>query len=155
MADSLKKGLINKGIVYLERSACRIPDLADFSQWMRRMLLLGDFYWIKNEMKQSTVVYQRIEQVRREIFEKHQLDYLDMFFISAFRANNSVRIHEFLETYIYLGLLGMHSNDKKLFLFLSPEVQVNDPCLLKYLSKYVTITSDLQTIELLRPLVGL
>ena len=49
----------------------------------------------------------------------------------------------------------MHSNDKKLFLFLSPEVQVNDPCLLKYLSKYVTITSDLQTIELLRPLVGL
>ena len=119
------------------------------------MLLLGDFYWIKNEMKQCTVVYQRIEQVRREIFEKHQLDYLDMFFISAFRANNSVRIHEFLETYIYLGLLGMHSNDKKLFLFLSPEVQVNDPCLLKYLSKYVTITSDLQTIELLRPLVGL
>ena len=84
----------------MERSACRIPDLADFSQWMRRMLLLGDFYWIKNEMKQSTVVYQRIEQVRREIFEKHQLDYLDMFLISAFRANDSVRIHEFLETYI-------------------------------------------------------
>ena len=51
-------------------------------------------------MKQSTVVYQRIEQVRREIFEKHQLDYLDMFLISAFRANDSVRIHEFLETYI-------------------------------------------------------
>ena len=62
------------------------------------MLLLGDFYWIKNEMKQSTVVYQRIEQVRREIFEKHQLDDLDMFFIPAVLAHDSVRIHEFLES---------------------------------------------------------
>jgi len=147
------KKLLEKGIDYLEKSTHQIPDLSGLKEWMRKSLLLGDFHEVKNDIKQSITVQQRTAEVQRQITKKYQLDGLDLEFIPRAVAQGSIGGYENLEAYIKAGMLGLHPN-KKMIILLNPDVPVVNPCYLKYWSKYITIVSDLQAIEMLEPLEG-
>lgn len=147
----LMNKLLEQSILYLKKNTERSPDLSNLRDWMQRSLRLGNLYIMKNDDIRCTDVFKRTAEVQRQIIKKHQLDTLEIEFIPRVLPQGSIGAYENLEVYIKAGMLGLRPN-KKTVLLLDQNTPINNPCYLKYWSKYVTIISDPFLIEMLAPL---
>lgn len=150
--------LLGKLISYSDRSlnknANRNPDLRNLPDWRRRHLLLGNIHRINNELKKTMDVYKRLDGAQCHIAQKHQLDDLGIEFIPRGLPMSSIGMYEYFEIRVKVRTLDLLPN-KKMILLLDPKAYVNNPCYLKYWSKYFTIISDPVLVEMLAPLEAL
>ncbi len=149
--NKLLEELIGHWNSYSNKSTHRNPDLRNLPDWRRRYLLLGNIHRINNEFKKTMDVYKKIDEVQCHIAKKHQLDDLGIEFIPRGLPMSSIGMYEYFEVHVKAGILDLLPN-KKMILLLDSKAYVNNPCYLKYWSKYFTIISDPVLIEMLTPL---
>jgi len=146
--------LTAKSICYLEKNINRNPNLLTLPAWTKRHLMLASMYRITNKFKKSLNIYERVVEGQRNIAKRHQLNELGIEFVPRNIPEGSIGVYEYLEMNIKARMLDLYPK-KKMILLVPPNAVVNNPCYLKYWSKYLTVISDPELIQKLAPLEAL
>ena len=144
------KKIENQTIEYFKAIVDREPALINERDWIDVSRALGDLYFLQGRMDHLDDLCQRTAEVQRKIAKTHQLDGLGIEFLPRYLPVGSIGNYEHLEAYLKAGMLGLLPA-KKLISLIDSQAAINNPCYLRYWSRYITVVSDPLLVEMLTP----
>lgn len=151
LSGSVIKKVEEQTIEYFKTIVDRGPVSVDKQTWIEASRELGGLYFLPGRMREMNDVLQKEAQVQRDMAQAHQFDALGLEFLPRYLPVGSIGNYEHLDAYVKAGILGLRPS-KKMILLVDPKAAVNNPCYLRYWSRYVTVISDPLLVETLTPL---
>ena len=145
------KEIEDQTIAYFRTIVDYRPAAVSIEEWIDACQILGALYLLQGRMVELNEILQKRIEVERNIIKTHQFANLEIGFLPRYLAIGSIGNYEHLDVYVKAGILGLRSS-QKLILLVDPKAPVNNPCYLRYWSRYITVISDPLLVEMLTPL---
>lgn len=150
-SDRAIKDLEEQTIGYFKKIVDQKPSPNDDLDWLNANQKLRTLYYNQGKLEAMHEMCQKDAEFRQKMAELNQYDDLEIEFLPSYLSMGSIGNYEHLDIYIKAGKLGLRP-EKKIILLVDHKESVNNLSYLNCWRPYITVITDSDMIQLLKPL---